>query len=56
MLAGTAADRFGFRRSLMACFSIFAVGYFMIGLAGPPLGQPIVQALGARTWVTLPSW
>ena len=53
VLAGTVVDRFGFRRSLMACFSIFAVGYFMIGLAGLPLGQPLVQALGARTWVTL---
>jgi dipeptide/tripeptide permease len=52
VLAGTVVDRFGFKRSLMACFAIFALGYFMIGLAGLPLGQPIVQALGARVWVT----
>src|SRR4029079_104016 len=33
-LAGTIVDRFGFRRSLMACFAIFSLGYFLIGLAG----------------------
>jgi len=53
MLAGTVVDRFGFKRSLMACFSIFSVGYFMIGLGGLPLGQPLVQAFGARNWMLL---
>ena len=33
MLAGTVVDRYGFKKRLLACFSIFAVGYFMIGLA-----------------------
>ncbi len=53
VLAGTVVDRYGFKRSLLACFSIFAVGYFMIGLAGLPLGQPIVEAVGAKAWMLL---
>ena len=31
VLAGTVVDRFGFKRSLMACFGIFSIGYFLIG-------------------------
>jgi POT family proton-dependent oligopeptide transporter len=50
-LAGTIVDRFGFKRSLMACFAIFSLGYFLIGLAGLPIGQPIVEAVGAQTWM-----
>ena len=53
LLAGTVVDRYGFKRSLMACFSIFSVGYLMIGLSGLPIGQPVVQALGAKVWVTV---
>jgi POT family proton-dependent oligopeptide transporter len=53
VLAGTVVDRYGFKRSLMACFGIFSIGYFMIGLGGLPLGQPLVQALGAKAWMTL---
>ena len=34
VLAGTLVDRYGFRRTLAACFGIFTVGYFLIGLAG----------------------
>ncbi len=49
-LAGTIVDRYGFKRSLMACFAIFSLGYFLIGLAGLPLGQPAVQAVGMKTW------
>jgi proton-dependent oligopeptide transporter, POT family len=45
-LAGTIVDRYGFKKSLLACFSIFSIGYFLIGLAGLPAGQPVVQALG----------
>ena len=56
VLAGTVVDRYGFKRSLLACFAIFSVGYFLIGLAGLPLGQPLVaggrrqdlDAAGAR--------
>jgi proton-dependent oligopeptide transporter, POT family len=53
VLAGTVVDRYGFKKSLLACFSIFCVGYFMIGLAGLPAGQPIVQAVGAKAWMVL---
>lgn len=49
-LAGTVVDRFGFRRSLMACFSIFSVGYLIVGLAGIPAMQPFVDAVGIHTW------
>jgi dipeptide/tripeptide permease len=50
-LAGTIVDRFGFRRSLMACFAIFSLGYLLIGLGGLPMGQPLVHAVGAKTWM-----
>jgi dipeptide/tripeptide permease len=52
-LAGTVVDRFGFRRSLAICFAIFSLGYFLIGLGGLPLGQPLVNALGTRTYTIL---
>ena len=45
VLAGTVVDRYGFKRSLLACFSIFALGYFLIGLAGLPIG-PAARAGG----------
>jgi dipeptide/tripeptide permease len=53
VLAGTVVDRYGFKRSLLACFSIFAVGYFLIGFAGLPQGQPIVQAVGPKAWMVM---
>ncbi len=53
LLAGTVVDRYGFKRSLMACFAIFSVGYFLIGLGGLPLGQPLVQAVGPKAWMLL---
>jgi dipeptide/tripeptide permease len=52
-LAGTIVDRYGFKRSLMACFAIFSIGYFLIGLAGLPIGQPLVQAVGAKAWMLM---
>jgi proton-dependent oligopeptide transporter, POT family len=52
-LAGTIVDRYGFRRSLMACFAIFSLGYFLVGLAGLPMGQPLVQAVGTKTWMLI---
>ena len=51
--AGTFVDRYGFKRSLMACFAIFCVGYFLIGLGGLPMGQPLVEALGPTTYMVL---
>ena len=51
VLAGTVVDRYGFRRSLVACFSIFCVGYFLIGLAGLNFGQSVVAAIGKGPYV-----
>jgi proton-dependent oligopeptide transporter, POT family len=53
VLAGTVVDRYGFKRSLLACFAIFSIGYLLIGLAGLPIGQPLVQAVGLKTWTIL---
>jgi POT family proton-dependent oligopeptide transporter len=53
ILAGTIVDRFGFKRSLMACFAIFSLGYLLIGLAGLPAGQGLVGALGGSQTYTL---
>lgn len=52
-LAGTIVDRYGFKRSLAMCFAIFSVGYFLVGLAGIPAGQGLVNAVGARTYMVL---
>ncbi|MCM2256554.1 MAG: MFS transporter [Vicinamibacteria bacterium] len=53
ILAGTIVDRYGFRFSLMSCFTIFSVGYLMIGLAGLPAGAPLVALLGAKAYMIL---
>jgi proton-dependent oligopeptide transporter, POT family len=53
IFAGVVVDRFGFKRSLLACFSIFCAGYTLIGLAGMPAGQPLVDALGKKGFVIL---
>jgi dipeptide/tripeptide permease len=53
LLAGTVVDRYGFKRSLMACFGIFSVGYLLIGLGGLPLGQPLVHAVGAKAFMLI---
>jgi POT family proton-dependent oligopeptide transporter len=51
ILAGTLVDRYGFKRSLAACFSIFCVGYFLIGLAGLQFGHEIVAAVGRLPYI-----
>jgi len=53
ILAGVLVDKYGFRRTLMACFAIFAVGYFLIGLAGISYGQEIADAIGRKTYMLL---
>jgi dipeptide/tripeptide permease len=53
VLAGTVVDRYGFKRSLMACFGIFSIGYFLIGLGGLPMGQPLVHAVGPKAWMVM---
>lgn len=51
ILAGTLVDRYGFKKSLAACFSIFCVGYFLIGMAGLQFGQSIVGAVGRGPYI-----
>ncbi len=51
IVAGPFVDRYGFKKSLAACFAIFSLGYFLIGLSGLPMGRPFVAAVGAKTWV-----
>jgi proton-dependent oligopeptide transporter, POT family len=53
VLAGTVVDRYGFKRSLLACFSIFCVGYLLIGLGGLPAGKPLVDAVGPRLYMII---
>jgi POT family proton-dependent oligopeptide transporter len=50
ILAGTVVDRYGFKRSLVACFSIFTLGYLAVGLAGMPEGRGLVALLGPTTY------
>ena len=51
IVAGVLVDRYGFRKTLMACFLIFCIGYFLIGMAGMQFGEQIVNAIGKRTYV-----
>jgi dipeptide/tripeptide permease len=53
VLAGVLVDRYGFRRTLMACFAIFSVGYFLIGMAGMQWSAEIVAAVGNRTYIII---
>lgn len=53
LLAGPVVDRYGFRKSLLACFSIFCLGYLLIGLAGLPAGKPLVAAVGPKAYMIL---
>jgi POT family proton-dependent oligopeptide transporter len=51
VVAGTIVDRYGFKASLLLCFGIFSLGYFLIGLGGLPLGKPLVDAVGPHAWM-----
>ena len=51
--AGVIVDQFGFRRSLVACFSIFCLGYFLIGFAISDTAQPLVEMIGKATYMYL---
>jgi len=53
ILAGTIVDRFGFKRSLLVCFAVFTLGYFLIGLAGLPAGQGLVATVGATPYMVI---
>jgi proton-dependent oligopeptide transporter, POT family len=51
ILAGVLVDRYGFRKTLMACFAMFSIGYFLIALAGMQWGEGIVSIMGRKPYV-----
>jgi dipeptide/tripeptide permease len=53
MLAGVVVDRYGFRRALISCFGLFAIGYFLIGMAGIEWGHQIADTIGRKTYMII---
>lgn len=51
IVAGVLVDKYGFKRTLTACFAIFCLGYFLIGMAGLSFSQEIVEFVGKRNYV-----
>jgi len=52
ILAGTLADRFGFRRCLMFAYLLLTVGYFLLGSIETSWMEPLRRALGDK-WLVL---
>jgi proton-dependent oligopeptide transporter, POT family len=52
VLAGTLADRFGFRRALLFAYLLLTIGYFLLGSVSAPWMEPLRRALGDR-WLVL---
>lgn len=53
IFTGVLVDRYGFRRTLLGCFSIFSIGYFLVGMAGMEFGHEIVNLTGKRAYVII---
>lgn len=53
VVAGVFVDRYGFKKTLTACFGIFCVGYFLIAMAGMEWSADIVASIGKRAYVIL---
>ena len=51
IVAGVFVDKYGFKRTLMACFFIFCIGYFLIGLGGMVYGQSLVEIVGKKPYM-----
>lgn len=51
IVAGVLVDKYGFKKTLMACFAIFTVGYFLIGLAGLSYGAELMNSIGRKTYI-----
>jgi proton-dependent oligopeptide transporter, POT family len=51
IVAGVLVDKYGFKKTLMACFAIFTVGYFLIGLAGLEFGETLMNIIGRKTYI-----
>jgi dipeptide/tripeptide permease len=52
ILAGTLADRFGFRRALLVAYLVLTVGYFLLGSLAAPWMAPLRRVLGDK-WLVL---
>jgi proton-dependent oligopeptide transporter, POT family len=52
IVAGTLADRFGFRRALMFAYLLLTAGYFMLGSVTAPWMAPLRHAMGDQ-WLVL---
>jgi len=53
IFTGVLVDRYGFRKTLLGCFSIFSVGYFLVGMAGMEFGHEVVDLIGKRSYVII---
>ena len=53
IVAGVLVDRYGFKKTLVACFAIFTIGYFLIGVAGISPGQELVDTIGKRSYILI---
>jgi proton-dependent oligopeptide transporter, POT family len=53
ILAGTLADRFGFRRTLMLAYLLLTIGYFLLGSLESSWMAPLRQAIGDKWLVSL---
>jgi proton-dependent oligopeptide transporter, POT family len=51
IIAGVFVDKYGFKKTLMACFAIFCFGYFLIGTAG--MGFAFVETVGKKNYLIL---
>jgi proton-dependent oligopeptide transporter, POT family len=51
IVAGVLVDKYGFKKTLVACFAIFCIGYFLIGFAGLEAGQAFVESVGKKTYL-----
>jgi POT family proton-dependent oligopeptide transporter len=51
IVAGVFVDKYGFKKTLMVCFAVFCVGYFLIGLAGMEYGRGIMEVVGKKPYV-----
>ena len=49
IVAGVFVDKYGFKRTLMFCFAIFCIGYFLIGAAG--MGWGFENIVGKKTYL-----
>jgi POT family proton-dependent oligopeptide transporter len=52
IVAGTLADRFGFRRALLFAYLLLTAGYFMLGSVTAPWMEPLRHAMGDQ-WLVL---